>query len=247
MARYYDNEANLIEQVPHSKEDRMVKINIGHVKKLGLLPDVATVLALNTKAGLENWKIEHAIRLARTTPKHKWETEDDWMSRIIEDAKEISMESLRIGDEFPPAVEAAFSTDKEPFHPVHAEAYRAIKKMVGNPHVGVAFASRELGWAGKASIVTPKSIAGIRTTGAKVPKAKPEWGLPLAMCAMGLNKPNHKLVTFVVNRMTGDVTPFVWGEKGTGYTPAELGIWAHRIFQCWCSANKYDPRETNDE
>lgn len=56
-------------------------------RKLGLLPGVSSILAMEAKPALTRWKVEQALMSAITLPRQPGETDDSFKRRALEDSE----------------------------------------------------------------------------------------------------------------------------------------------------------------
>lgn len=89
--RFYYPDGKAAYEVPGSKPGVMVKPDLRHAKKLGLLPSVTSVMRIMAKPALESWKREQATLSALTLGRVEGESDKDFLARVREDANAQAM------------------------------------------------------------------------------------------------------------------------------------------------------------
>jgi hypothetical protein len=67
-------------------------------RKLGLLPSVTTINGMLSKAGLDTWKQQQVLLAALTLPRSEGESEQEWLSRVMQDSPRLLVVKLRNGE-----------------------------------------------------------------------------------------------------------------------------------------------------
>ncbi len=71
--------------IGHNGKERPATLR--DARKLGLVPSVTTIMALEAAPGLVKWKIDQALLSAMTLPRLMGEDSDSFMKRCLEDSK----------------------------------------------------------------------------------------------------------------------------------------------------------------
>lgn len=106
--RYYFPDGKPAYEVQGAKG--MVKPDIRHAKKLGLVPSVTTIIAEAAKPGLEHWKIQQGILAALTLPKIEGEPLDAFAERAMRDSKEQAKKAAEKGTAIHAAIQDYYET-----------------------------------------------------------------------------------------------------------------------------------------
>lgn len=128
---WYDRNGNMVELVPGANGN-MVKPDIRHARKLGLLPGVTTVLKVQSAPGLVKWQVRQALMSALTLPRREGESLDDFMERADRDAQEQGNKARDKGTELHTALERAAQC--KPFDEQwerHVQAVDTAMRLVG--------------------------------------------------------------------------------------------------------------------
>lgn len=78
-------------------------------KRLGLVPSVTTILGLVAKPGLNTWLQQQVLLAALTLPRSDDEHEQDWLERVMSDAKSTGREAADRGTRMHGVLERYFS------------------------------------------------------------------------------------------------------------------------------------------
>ena len=87
--------------------NNMVKPDIRHARKLGLLPGVTSVLKVQSAPALVNWMVDQALMSALTLPRVEGESLDDFKKRAQRDSQEQGNKARDKGSELHTALELA--------------------------------------------------------------------------------------------------------------------------------------------
>ncbi len=166
---------------------------LADARKLGLLPSVTSIISLISKPGLDRWKQEQAILSALTLPRIEGETDAEFVTRIVSDAKEQARKAAEKGTIIHAWVQAGFEgkplTDEA--KPFFDAAKKALEPFSSEWIAEQSFATRFYG--GKVDLhchflLSPGIIVDIKTKDADVEGLKTwdEHDLQLAAYREGL-------------------------------------------------------------
>lgn len=79
------------------KNGRERNTTLADARKLCLVPSVTTICREADAPGLTNWKVDQGILAALTLPRDDGESEEDWLRRVKEDAKETARKAAERG------------------------------------------------------------------------------------------------------------------------------------------------------
>lgn len=85
---WYDRNGNSVWEVPGAKPGVMVKPDIRHARKLGLLPGGTSIIKCAAAEALERWKQQQVLMAALTLPRNPDETDESFCERIMRDSQE---------------------------------------------------------------------------------------------------------------------------------------------------------------
>ena len=128
---WYDRQGRQVELVPGTSGN-MVKPDIRHARKLGLLPGVTSVLKVQAAPGLTNWLVDQALMAALTLPRVDGESLDAFKARAKRDSQQQSEKARDRGSELHTALELA--VQRKPFAQEwmpHVEAVDKALRAVG--------------------------------------------------------------------------------------------------------------------
>lgn len=90
----------------------MVKPDIRHAKKLGLVPSVTSIIQEAAKPGLERWKVTQGILAALTLPRVDGESLDDFADRAMRDSQEQAKKAAERGTAIHAAIQGHFESGR---------------------------------------------------------------------------------------------------------------------------------------
>ena len=150
---WYAQDGSPCYEVPSkSKPGEMRPTTLRDARALNLVPSVTTIIRQAAQPGLEKWKQQQLLHAALTLPRHDGESEDDYASRVIEDAAEQGRSAREKGTEIHAAIERFFDgIDPSPeMKPFVMAAFNAVTDKLDNPEwqAEKSFAC-SLGYGGK--------------------------------------------------------------------------------------------------
>lgn len=133
-------------------------------RKLGLLPGVSSILAMEAKPALTRWKVEQALMSAITLPRQPGETDDSFKRRALEDSEAQAAKARDKGVAIHASIQGYFegrALSEEHEHIPHIEAVTDwIEQRFGAVcefHSEKSF-GHSAGYGGKADILHPRGI-----------------------------------------------------------------------------------------
>lgn len=125
-------------------------------RTLSLVPSVTTILNVAAKPALNIWIQRQVLMAALTLPKRPDESEEDWISRIMQDSKEEGKEAANRGTEIHASIQGYFEGKGYGNHPDHVQSFEdLITENYGRktwiPEMSFA---NELGFGGKTDLHT---------------------------------------------------------------------------------------------
>jgi hypothetical protein len=105
----YDKTGKPVYQVPYAnKKKGMRDATLRDAKKLGLFPSTTEILNILDKPGLNIWLQDRVLESALTLPRKKEESDKEYMVRIKQDSKELSLLARDEGTRIHDALESSF-------------------------------------------------------------------------------------------------------------------------------------------
>lgn len=86
----------------------MRAVTLRDARKLGLVPGVSSILAMEAKPQLEAWKVTQALMAALTLPRLPDETDDAFIDRARTDSKEQARKAAERGTAIHAAIQGSF-------------------------------------------------------------------------------------------------------------------------------------------
>lgn len=172
-------------------------------RKLNLVPSVTTILNIAAKPGLELWKQRQLLLSALTLPKVDSESEDDYIDRIIRDAKEEGKAAADAGTDIHASIESFYRGEVVSTNNFHVKG--VVDALLSNfgPQAWVAERSfaHELGYGGKVDLHCQDYVVDIKTKeNLDKVEAYDEHRLQLAAYRIGLGLPSAKCANVFVSR-----------------------------------------------
>ena len=176
-------------------------------RQLGLVPSVTTILGIIAKPGLNNWLQQQVLLAALTLPRVDGESEENWLQRVMSDARSTGREAADRGTRMHGELEKYFD------HGSHDAPYycHTVEKALDS-HFGehVLWESeRSFAWGGfggKVDLSAPNIVVDFKSKEGDLSKvtAYHEQILQLAAYREGLGMPAARCANVYFNEQ-GDV------------------------------------------
>lgn len=129
-------------------------------RKLGLLPSVTTIIGQLSKAGLDTWKQQQVLLAALTLPRIPTESEQEWLSRVMQDSKATGREAAERGTAIHGVIQGYFEQVYMPEKPPYLEAIEGALKGAFGDQLWVSERSfgHHLGFGGKVDLMAKKTV-----------------------------------------------------------------------------------------
>lgn len=185
-------------------------------KKLGLYPSVTTITGVAAKAGLDAWKQQQAVLSALTLPRQDGEAEEDWILRVLTDAKETAKKAAERGNQIHAIIESYFDQVYLPEKPIYIDEINKVLRDAFRTDKWVSersFCNEEMGYGGRVDLHAPKGlnfdgvVVDFKTTEKDLEKVEPfhEHEMQLAAYRFGLGIPKARCAIVFVNALTNKV------------------------------------------
>ena len=185
-------------------------------RKEGLLPSVTTINGQLSKAGLDTWKQQQVLLAALTLPRIATESEQEWLSRVMQDSKATGREAAERGTAIHAIIEGYFEQMYLPEKPAYLdEIDKVLKDAFGSqPWLAEKSFGHHLGYGGKCDLMA-KPINGqgtgfivdFKTKDTDLDKVDVyfEHEMQLAAYREGLGLPSARCAIVFVNGTTNQV------------------------------------------
>lgn len=172
-------------------------VTLKDAKQLGdIYPSVTTIIGLSHKPGLESWKIEQAILSAMTLPRQEDENDQEFMSRVKEDAKEQARRAAELGTKIHGIIEAGIR-DKDYRYQFARSVIDTLDTECGKMGwtVEYSFADTDYGYGGKCDLHNNTFLLDIKTTEKDIDSLKlwDEHYMQLAAYDYGIKGGKHRV------------------------------------------------------
>lgn len=172
-------------------------------RKLNLVPSVTTILNIASKPGLELWKQRQLLLAALTLPKINSESEDEYIDRIIRDAKEEGKAAADAGTDIHASIESFYRGEVVSTHNFHVKGVVDALASKFGPQAWIPERSfaHELGYGGKVDLHCAEAVVDIKTKeNLDKVEAYDEHRMQLAAYRVGLGLPSAKCANIFVSR-----------------------------------------------
>lgn len=184
-------------------------------RKLGLLPSVTTINGMLSKAGLDTWKQQQVLLAALTLPRIPTETEQEWLSRVMQDSKATGREAAERGTAIHAIIQGYFEQVYMPEKPPYLDSIdKALEQAFGEQlWVSEKSFGHPLGFGGKVDLMAKKMVGSdgfvvdFKTKETDLDKVDVyfEHEMQLAAYREGLGIPTARCAIVFVNALTNQV------------------------------------------
>jgi hypothetical protein len=176
-------------------------------RELGLVPSVTTITGLLAKAGLNNWLQQQVLLAALTLPRAEGESEENWLQRVMSDAKSTGREAADRGTRLHGVLEDFYRGKNYDFPEFVARVHTALETHFGANHIWEAersFASN--GYGGKVDLISANIVVDFKSKEGDLSKVTPyhEQIMQLAAYRQGLGLPTARCANIYFTE-SGDV------------------------------------------
>jgi hypothetical protein len=143
-------------------------------RELGLVPSVTTITGLLAKAGLNNWLQQQVLLAALTLPRADGESEENWLQRVMSDAKSTGREAADRGTRLHGVLEDFYRGKNYDFPEFVARVHTALETHFGTNHIWEAersFASN--GYGGKVDLISANIVVDFKSKEGDLSKITP--------------------------------------------------------------------------
>jgi len=189
-------------------------------RKLNLVPSVTTIINVAAKPALTQWLQKQVLMAALTLPKINEETEEQYIARIILDAKEQGKAAADRGTEIHEAIQKAYEDQHYPFgfSEFVTGCQKTLEDFFGKRDwICERSFAHDLGYGGKCDLHCDGLVVDIKTKefaeGDDV-TLYDDYMLQLAAYRVGLGMPEARCANVFVSRNNpGVVSVYEWPEE----------------------------------
>jgi hypothetical protein len=184
-------------------------------RKLGLLPSVTTINGQLSKAGLNSYFQQEAIKATINFPRLDTESQEEYFKRILELSKQHSRSAAERGSSIHAVIEGYFEQMYLPEKPAYLdEIDRVLKDAFGEqPWLAERSFGHPLGFGGKVDLMAKKAVGNdgfvvdFKTKDTDLDKVDVyfEHEMQLAAYREGLSLPSARCAIVFVNGTTNQV------------------------------------------
>jgi hypothetical protein len=174
---YYDLTGKAVFEVPNKSKGGMRPTTLKDCRTLGLLPSVTTIFKCLAAPELDRWKQQQVLMASLTLPRNAEESDEDYCSRIMEDAFKQVSDAADLGTNIHKALENHFQG--LPYDPSMEDYVAPVKKWVDHNRVKflqheLRLVNPEVGYAGTTDALIEKDGV-LYVLDYKSRKTKPEY------------------------------------------------------------------------
>jgi hypothetical protein len=172
-------------------------------RKFNLVPSVTTIIGVASRPGLELWKQRQLLLAALTLPKINSESEDEYIDRIIRDAKEEGKAAADAGTDIHASIESFYRGEVVSTNNFHVKGVVDALSSTFGPQAWIPERSfaHELGYGGKVDLHCPEIVVDVKTKeNLDKVEAYDEHKMQLAAYRVGLGIPSARCANVFVSR-----------------------------------------------
>lgn len=176
-------------------------------RERGLVPSVTTITGLLAKPGLNNWLQQQVLLAALTLPRAENETEENWLQRVMSDAKSTGREAADRGTRLHGVLEEYYQGKNYEFPVFVSNVNTALETHFGTNHIWEAERSFAYGgYGGKVDLISANIVVDFKSKEGDLSKVTPyhEQIMQLAAYRYGLGLPTARCANVYFTE-SGDV------------------------------------------
>jgi hypothetical protein len=135
------------------KNGRERNTTVKDARELNLVPSVTTVMSVMAKPGLNTWLQQQVLLAALTLPREENESEADWLTRVMSDAKSTGRDAADRGTRMHGVLECFYRSEAPSMWPIYViETDRAMIEHFGQRNWIAETSAADYGFAGKVDL-----------------------------------------------------------------------------------------------
>jgi hypothetical protein len=242
---WYDAQGNACHTIV-GKNGKIRKTTLRDARKEGWLPSVTTVMKVLASPELDRWKQQQVLLASLTLPRLDMESDEDYCSRILQDAFKQVDDAADLGTNIHKAMEDHFQG--RPYDPAMESYIAPIKKWVVDNRVKflrheLRLVSREVGYAGTTDALIEKDGV-LHVMDLKSRKTRPDYEItpwakePMQIAAYSKIVGAPRGVNLYISTTEPGRIGEAWYDEST--LDKEYEAFKH-VVALWQHANKYIP------
>ncbi len=175
-------------------------------RERGLVPSVTTISGLLAKPGLSNWLQQQVLLAALTLPRAEGESEENWLQRVMSDAKSTGREAADRGTRLHGVLESFYEGKLIEFPNFVYRVNSALESHFGPANWEAERSFSWGGYGGKVDLIAENIVVDFKSKEGDLSKIIPyhEQIMQLAAYRMGLGKPTARCANVYFTE-SGDV------------------------------------------
>jgi hypothetical protein len=135
------------------KNGRERNTTVKDARELNLVPSVTTIMSVMAKPGLNTWLQQQVLLAALTLPREEDESESDWLTRVMSDAKSTGRDAADRGTRMHGVLECFYRSEAPSMWPIYViETDRAMIEHFGQRNWIAETSAADYGFAGKVDL-----------------------------------------------------------------------------------------------
>ena len=181
--------------------------NLRDAREHNLVPSVTTISGLLAKPGLNSWLQQQVLLAALTLPRAEGESEENWLQRVMSDARSTGREAADRGTRLHGVLEEYYQGKNLVFPDFVHNVNTALESHFGTNHVWEAERSFAFGgYGGKVDLISANIVVDFKSKEGDLSKITPyhEQIMQLAAYRQGLGLPTARCANVYFTE-SGDV------------------------------------------
>jgi hypothetical protein len=243
---YYAADGTAVFEVPNKSKGGMRPTTLKDCKSLGLFPSTTTILKILASPELDRWKQQQVIMASLTLPRRQEESDEDYCSRIMDDAFKQVGDAADLGTQIHKAFENHFQGLQ--YDPEMEPYIAPIKKWVEKNNVTflkheLRLVNHEVGYAGTTDALMQKD-GELYIMDIKSRKTRPDYDIkpwskePMQIASYAKIVGAKKGVNLYISTTEPGRIGEAWYDEAT--LTSEYEAFTH-VVALWQHANKYTP------
>lgn len=189
------------------KNGKLRNTTVRDARELDLVPSVTTILGLVAKPGLNNWLQQQVLLAALTLPRIAGESEQNWLERVMSDAKSTGREAADRGTRMHGVLENYFQGNLAEYPSYAENVSKALLTHFGEHNIWECERSfAHMGFGGKVDLSGNNIVVDFKSKEGSLEKVSSfhEQIMQLAAYREGLGMPSARCANVYFNEQ-GDV------------------------------------------
>lgn len=243
---YYAKDGTAVFEVPNKSKGGMRPTTLRDCKSMSLYPSTTTILKILASPELDRWKQQQVLLASLTLPRQNGEGDEDYCSRIMEDAFKQVTDAADLGTDIHKATELCFQG--LPYDPSMEQYIQPIKAWVEKNNVKflkheLRLVNTEVGYAGTTDALIEKDGI-LHVLDLKSRKTKPDYEIkpwskePMQIASYAKIVGAPRGVNLYVSTTEPGRVGDAWYDEAT--LEKEFNTFTH-VCAIWQAMNNYTP------